>query len=64
MGYHSSSRSKSEVVYGRDNVAPALRVLDAIVESVSVGKFVPDATHAVRNVSEQCAAGQATGSRG
>ena len=44
MGYHSSSRSKSEVVYGRDNVAPALRVLDAIVESVSVGKFVPDAT--------------------
>ena len=44
MGYHSSSRSKSEVVYGRDNVAPALRVLDTIVESVSVGKFVPDAT--------------------
>ena len=44
MGYHSSSRNKSEVVYGRDNVAPALRVLDTIVESVALGRFLPDST--------------------
>ena len=44
MGYHSSSRSKSDVVYGRDNVAPALRVLDTIIASVAVAKFLPDAT--------------------
>ena len=44
MGYHSSARGKSEVVYGRDNVAPALRILDTIIEAVSVGKFLPDST--------------------
>ena len=36
--------TKSEVVYGRDNVAPALRVLDTIIEVVSVGNFSFDAT--------------------
>ena len=44
MGYRSSPRGKSEVVYGRDNVAPALRILDTIIEAVSVGKFLPDST--------------------
>ena len=44
MGYHSFFRSKSDVVYGRDNVALALRVLNTIVEAVAVGRFLPDAT--------------------
>ena len=44
MGYHSSSRSKSDVVYGRDNVAPALRVLDTIIAAVAASRFLPGAT--------------------
>ena len=41
MGYHSLSKSMSDVIYGQENVAPALRVLDTIL-SVAVGKFLPD----------------------
>ena len=44
LGYHSSARSNCDVVYGRDNVAPALREFDAILESIALDKFRPDAT--------------------
>ena len=44
LGYHSSSRSDSDVVYGRDNVAPALRALEPILEAVAMSRFKPDST--------------------
>ncbi|CAE7236545.1 unnamed protein product [Symbiodinium sp. CCMP2592] len=44
LGYHSSSRSDSDVVYGRDNVAPALRELVSMLQSIAQGSFRPDAT--------------------
>ncbi|CAE7242699.1 unnamed protein product, partial [Symbiodinium sp. CCMP2456] len=31
-------------VYGRDNVAPALRTLEGLLADVRIGKFIPDAT--------------------
>ena len=44
LGYHSSSRSDSDVVYGRDNVAPALRALEPILEAIAMKRFKPDST--------------------
>ncbi|CAE7739579.1 unnamed protein product [Symbiodinium sp. CCMP2592] len=51
LGYHSSSRSDSDVVYGRDNVAPALRELVSMLQSIAQGTFRPDATRSGMFVS-------------
>ncbi|CAE7864721.1 unnamed protein product, partial [Symbiodinium necroappetens] len=42
LGYHSASRADSDVVYGRDNVAPALRALDPMIDAIVAGRFKPD----------------------
>ncbi|CAE7867940.1 unnamed protein product, partial [Symbiodinium necroappetens] len=34
----------SDVVYGRDNVAPALRALEPILEAIAMKRFKPDST--------------------
>ena len=49
-------RSKLDVVCGRHNVAPVLKVLDTIVEAVAVGRFLSDYTRSgmfPNNVSKQ-----------
>ncbi|CAE7541022.1 unnamed protein product, partial [Symbiodinium sp. CCMP2456] len=44
LGYRSSASRGSEVVYGRDNVAPALRELEEMIGSVAHRRFFPDST--------------------
>eukprot|EP00435_Cladocopium_sp_Y103_P070686 s1184_g35.t2 len=44
MGYHSIGKQNSVFVYGRDNAAPVLREIEAIVNMISSGFFMPDVT--------------------
>ena len=44
MGYHSLGKQNAVFIYGRDNIAPALREISEIVTLISTGKFLPDKT--------------------
>ncbi|CAE6964726.1 SLC24A2 [Symbiodinium natans] len=59
LGYLSASRADSDVVYGRDNVAPALRQFDQILEDIAFDKFRPDCTRSGMFTPERPAAPEA-----
>ena len=42
MGYHSLGKQNAVFIYGRDNIAPALREISEIVTLISTGKFLPE----------------------
>lgn len=44
MGYHSLGKSNSVFIYGRDNVSPALREIEEIINMIKSGRFEPDNT--------------------
>ena len=44
MGYHSIGKQDPVFIYGRDNVAPVLREIEAIVQMISDEIFMPDVT--------------------
>ena len=44
MGFHSVGKSFTALIYGRDNMAAPLRVLEEWVNKVALGTFKPDQT--------------------
>ena len=44
LGYHSVGKSSTALIYGRDNMAAPLRVLEEWVNKVALGTFKPDQT--------------------
>ena len=44
MGYHSLGKQNAVFIYGRDNIAPALREIGEIISLISSGRFLPDCT--------------------
>lgn len=44
MGYHSLGIQNAVFIYGRDNIAPALREISDIVKLIATKKFLPDCT--------------------
>ena len=44
MGYHSLGKQNAVFIYGRDNIAPALREISEIIALISAGRFMPDCT--------------------
>ena len=44
LGYHSVGKSSTALIYGRDNMAAPLRILENVVNKVALGTFKPDQT--------------------
>ena len=44
LGYHKAPQDEMMHVYGRDNVSPALRSLEAVIQDIRQGLFLPDVT--------------------
>ena len=44
LGYHSKGRDGTELVYGRDNVAGPLRLLEELIGKIACKSFLPDAS--------------------
>ncbi|CAE7244370.1 unnamed protein product [Symbiodinium sp. CCMP2592] len=44
LGYHKAPQDEMMHIYGRDNVAPALRSLEYVLADIRIGKFLPDTT--------------------
>ena len=52
LGFHKAPQDEMMHVYGRDNVAPALRSLETVLADIRTGEFLPDQTDEAHEPSE------------
>ena len=44
LGYHTSGKDRSLLIYSRDSMSGPLREMTAMIEEIRAGRFIPDAS--------------------